>query len=228
MALVWKSQHFIHLGDFGASRAAIKEARDNAQRLHLRETLMALAVLDAEIVGHTDSLEQAAGELESALLQTEANEFAFLSIRARLALGRIYWRLGRTEDALDVLRGTAVAASTSNTLLLQAAAEISLGEVLLSEGDLSEASERVKRGLDAAESCGARPLLRQAAAILGEANARQGRDREATGFFTKARQLHLDIVSRVPPSHLATYLAHPDVRVIVAKLDGLTRGIGGV
>jgi tetratricopeptide (TPR) repeat protein len=227
-ALAWKSQHLIHLGDFGASRDAIKEARENGQRLHLREPLMALAVLDAEIVGHTHSLEQAARELESTLLQTEANEFAFLSIRTRLALGRIYWRLGRTEDALAVLHGTADVASTANTLPLLAAAEISLGEVLLSDGDPGEASERVMRGLDAAESCGTRPLLRQAAVLLGEASARLGRDRESAQFLTKARQLHLDIVSRVPPTRIATYLEHPDVQVIVAKLHGLTRGIAGV
>ncbi len=223
MGLAWKSQHLAHLGDFGASRDTVKDARDSAQRLHLRETLMELAVLDAEIAGHNGSVEQAAGELESVLLQSEANEFAFLSIRARVSLGRAYWRLGRTGEALDVLRKTAVAASTTHTLPLLAAAEIALGEVLLVDGDLGDASERAKRGLDAAESCGARPLVRQAAAILGEACAGLRRDQEATTLFTKARQLHLALVSRVPPSSLRTYLQHPDVVEILGKFDRFQR-----
>jgi tetratricopeptide (TPR) repeat protein/tRNA A-37 threonylcarbamoyl transferase component Bud32 len=220
LGLLWKSEHLAQLGDFGASREAIKKARDRAQSLHLRETLRELAILEAELDLLTVSASDAAAELESACLHAKVNEFAWLFVRASLALGRAYRRLGRIPESVHILREAAAAASKAGMASLSAAAEILLSEIVLSEGDPVEARERAKRGLSAAESCRARPLLRQAAALLGETSARLGRDQEAVKFFEQSRQLHRDIVSHVPRSHAATYLKHPDVRRVIAKLDG--------
>jgi serine/threonine protein kinase/tetratricopeptide (TPR) repeat protein len=221
LTFVWRSYHLALLGDFAASYENLKRAREQALRLYARETLVRLAILEAQVAGHTGSLSQAAAMLESCLRQDETKEFAYQSVRARIALGNMHRLLGNAEVAIELLGQTAAIASDANMLPLLAASEVALGEALLSRGDSERAIQVVARALSWAEVWSARPLRRQAAALCGEASMTLGRDHDATLFYRMAREEHLAISSQVPDSYSVRYLQHPDVVRVLARLDSL-------
>ena len=220
-ALTWKTEHLASLGRFRLSRETARNARDCAQRLQLREMVVSLTILDAETVGFEGALNRAVAELESVLSHT-VDEFAALFVRARLVLGRIYWRLGDSGAALDILNEAAGTAATAGMMPLVAATETALSEILLRK-DRDEANERARRALNAAEPCGALPLLRAAAANLAEASAALGRVEEARKSHDFATRCHAEIVANVPQSALGVYLQHPRVVDVVEKLARLQR-----
>ncbi len=112
---------------------------------------------------------------------------------ALTSMGSAYVKRGQQAEALDCHRRALEIARTHTLQKATAHALYSIGEILLLQGTLESARERLVAGATLAQAIGARRTAFQCAEALAEVCRRQGRYADALGHYETFRRLEKEV-----------------------------------
>jgi tetratricopeptide (TPR) repeat protein len=169
--------------------------------------------------------DEAAAAYEKANVAANLSGQKEVAVESRVALGRLYLRQGKVQNAETLLRRTREEAARARLRPLEAEAAIALAEALLARGDALGAQGAARDAAALAEKYSGRPAQAAALAVQGRALEKLGRAEEALDAFAKAAATLEWIRGSLRPEHVDAYMARADVQAFLKEaLPRLQKG----
>jgi len=216
----------ISVGQFDTAEKELIEAQDVAEKAHAGDLTPLILLDQAELLRLRGRTEEAIRSIQSAETEASRRRQKELSIRARIALGRIYLQQRKIAEAEKALLQTKEEASNARLCTQKADAAAALAGLYLAKGDAQAARTMARQAIGLAERFSGRPLLCKAYATLGEACERLDLAEEALNSYSKIAEMLNWIRGSLLEQHIDSYRHRPDVEALLKRTAELLKKSG--